>query len=307
MGEAGGRDIAYWGDVIPKDASALADAYHKLLITYYDGDGIDLVNLNITALIYQYVTSMLRRGGSTQWRIWTVVEDAMKFLWFVHSRKGKTPGILRTPIGLHVAMLLDTISFLQREHTKTDEEKLIFAKMIKETDLLALAGCTLLLGTDIGTWHDNLPWTWSSEAYDQLCVAFDQSISIAPHLFEESLITWTKVLDQVQICYEIGHLSTRDYDLIMNAWPQFGIILGAQFVPRIQKCAYPRCFQGGVDKGSLGVRLVCGTCGLAIYCSHNCQRAHWQLKTVDSHRLECAPFKLVPSLTEGGAFIDSTQ
>ena len=75
MTEAAGGDIAYWGEVIPEDAYALADAYSGLLRSYYEDDGVNLVDMNIMTLIYQYVTSMLRRGVSSQWRIGTVLKD----------------------------------------------------------------------------------------------------------------------------------------------------------------------------------------------------------------------------------------
>lgn len=115
MMEAAGRDIAYWGDVIPEDAYALANAYKELLASYYEDDGVDLVDLGVITLIYQYVTSMLRRGASTQGRVWNVVENSIDFLWLVYSRKGKTLGISRTPIRLYAALLFDTIRSVNEE------------------------------------------------------------------------------------------------------------------------------------------------------------------------------------------------
>lgn len=46
--------------------------------------------------------------------------------------------------------LIGHCSILQREIAKTDEEKLGFAAMVEEYDLLALAGRTLLLTTERG-------------------------------------------------------------------------------------------------------------------------------------------------------------
>lgn len=42
-------------------------------------------------------------------------------------------------------------SFIQKELAKTKEEKVKFARMVRENELLALAGCTLLLAADKGT------------------------------------------------------------------------------------------------------------------------------------------------------------
>lgn len=108
MEQAAGRDIAYWGTVLPEDACALADAYIELLASYYDDDKADLNDLSVMVTVYQYVSSMLRRGAPTQGRVLTVLEESMDFLWFVYSRRSRTPGLSRTSVRLYAALIFDS-------------------------------------------------------------------------------------------------------------------------------------------------------------------------------------------------------
>lgn len=88
-------DVAYLGEVVPDDSCALADAYIGVLTYFYDDNKGDLSVLNI---IYQYVTSMLRRDGSTQRRVWDILKRSMDFLLLVCSKTKNAPQIPRTSI-----------------------------------------------------------------------------------------------------------------------------------------------------------------------------------------------------------------
>ncbi|KAF8598412.1 hypothetical protein BDV93DRAFT_609857 [Ceratobasidium sp. AG-I] len=290
MQKSPGVDVAYMGEVVPEDACALADAYTELLVFFYDDDQGDL---SIMEMLYRHVSSMLRRNASTQAVVWDILKSSVKFLWLVCSKTRDTPRITRTSIRMYAAMVFDSTSVIQEKVARTDEEKLNFARMVEEIDLLALAGRVLLLTTERGAWSDtDLRWDWSTEVYAELRMTFDRSISIAPYLFSNSIFTWAKVYNHIQMCYEMSNLNSDNHRLMTNAWAQLGTTLGAQYSPPSRKCEYPRCFQGWTNETVLGVRHTCGRCGAAEYCNSTCQRSHWQLRTVDSHTLKCLPLKV---------------
>lgn len=98
-------DVAYLGEVVPNDSYALADTYLELLETFYDDDEGDL---SVVEILYQYVSSKLRRDDSTQWRVWDILRRSMDFLWLVCSKASKTPWILRTSIWLYASLFFES-------------------------------------------------------------------------------------------------------------------------------------------------------------------------------------------------------
>ncbi|KAG8699183.1 hypothetical protein FRC08_005454 [Ceratobasidium sp. 394] len=130
--------------------------------------------------------------------------------------------------------------------------------------------------------------------------AFTLATSVAPELFYDSSIEWRKVMAHLVQPVEMGIVdfkdkhsdATRDMFRMLNVWAQYAGSL--QGVVGAEMCVHPCCIQ-------LKAHYTCGRCNAAAYCSMNCQRAHWELPTSESHRMTCnPPTDLVQ--TEGGKF-----
>lgn len=102
MERSPGMDVAGLGEVVPGDICALADAYVRLLESFNHEDEGDL---NILAILHQYVSSMLHRDDSTQTRFWDILKPSMDLLWLVCSKTRNTPRIPRTSIWLYSSLL----------------------------------------------------------------------------------------------------------------------------------------------------------------------------------------------------------
>ncbi|KAF8598410.1 hypothetical protein BDV93DRAFT_338363 [Ceratobasidium sp. AG-I] len=174
---------------------------------------------------------------------------------------------------------------IQANFVRSQEEKINFAQMLADSDVLALAGRALLILTEEGDLFKDLGHEWLTflSGYLRLGAMFKKSILVAPHLFADSPIIWFKVFEQLSLPIQLGSFNMVDSDPklfrcmieMKQAWVSLGEPFRANSPPQPKPCTYSRCFQSLTQEKTFGARYLCGRCGRAAYCDPNCQRAHW--------------------------------
>ncbi|KAF8594786.1 hypothetical protein BDV93DRAFT_611701 [Ceratobasidium sp. AG-I] len=99
--------------------------------------------------------------------------------------------------------------------------------------------------------------------------------------FQGSYRNWIVTPKQLNHCVTLTNhtdVYLARWQNCWRCWSEVASVLGYQELPL--HCKYPRCIK------NFGI-LECARCQTAIYCSRNCQSAHWSMAGSEAHRLGC--------------------
>ncbi|KAG9075888.1 hypothetical protein FS749_012403 [Ceratobasidium sp. UAMH 11750] len=189
------------------------------------------------------------------------------------------------------------LQFLEKTRVLTQAERQRLGKMLTDVEAIGLAGRVVLLLADEGNDFQNTELVDQAlEDLSELKAILDPSVSIAADPFRDMRAEWVTVANHLASLAGGGMLNRKDKDKdpircwlgMWDTWVQFGKLLGnGDDTPH--SCAYPRCWRPPTPWKDVKTDYKCGRCTMVSYCGPDCQRAHWQLATSESHRLQCNP------------------
>ncbi|KAG8719363.1 hypothetical protein FRC08_003029 [Ceratobasidium sp. 394] len=234
-------------------------------------------------------------SATIQGQIWAIYAS-LQYLWLLIEHRGRIPVAEHSEIRAYCLAVLQSLRAVQEKHASTEDDWRDLAQMLANVQFISLVGRVLLLALDEGNEFQNTEELDAIlEELSSFKDVFNGSVIAAPELFTDSKIEWAKVLAQLGFWVETRPTSLkqkgRERDRSLNmvkTWSRYAAALKDDYhAPQL--CAYPRCAQPFTREKGLRVRYTCGQCNSAAYCDLSCQRAHWQIPTSESHRLECVP------------------
>ncbi|KAG8787064.1 hypothetical protein FRC12_015944 [Ceratobasidium sp. 428] len=310
---AGIKNSFYWPKdsnrfVDSEDSQAVSQAYLGFLFVWQEnGWSTKSLPIDFMAHLIMFISHMSESNPSATFHEHVETAKAtFRFLWSIFEDRG------RIPVSDHFKIrefALPAFSHLchTQDNISTRQEQRELAQMLAEIDFVGLVGRVLLLISDEGNEFQN------TERFKQLLDGvyalgdvISKSASTSPELFIDSKIEWGKVFLQLGEWRAWDHLnlnwrdpnyesqiSAKDGEIMRHivqtftAWTHFGDSLSSNDTGIPQNCANPRCIQPITRERRLRVRYMCEKCHLVAYCGQNCQRAHWELKSLESHKLQC--------------------
>ncbi|KAG8782353.1 hypothetical protein FRC12_020933, partial [Ceratobasidium sp. 428] len=145
------------------------------------------------------------------------LETAFQFMWLIFEDRGRIPAsehykfrYFANPAFSYLWMrypwTLTHLRYIQSQ-VKTPEEQIEVAQTLVKLDLTSLAGRLFLMVLDEGKEFQNT--TKLKDFLDSVYAlreVFDKSVAISPGLFDDSKLEWTKVMLQLGIWNELGHM-----------------------------------------------------------------------------------------------------
>ncbi|KAG9091545.1 hypothetical protein FS749_016459 [Ceratobasidium sp. UAMH 11750] len=284
-----------------EDSKTISKAFSDLLLAWQQDTSIFRdVEVNLLSGLARFVQVMTATSPllETEESI-QVSRTSLQLLWLVFETRGRMEVDEHFQIRHFALVAFDYVKFLH-QILATKDQRRRFAEMLAGVEIISVLGRTLLLVLDEG--HEFEDTELLAEICEQIASLKDvvgEAASVAPDsLLQESKIDFLKVMAQAGWALHTGRVNftdltsnsgTADYVVdMMGSWAVFMDPLDEGHHVS-EDCAYPRCHQVSTRETMLRVRYVCGRCNAVAYCDSNCQRAHWQLATSESHRLECIP------------------
>ncbi|KAG8697401.1 hypothetical protein FRC08_006548 [Ceratobasidium sp. 394] len=223
---------------------------------------------------------------------------ALEYFWLLLARPKDISVENQISIRWFVSRIFKFIRAVDaRKSSAESDDKLCLARRFAQSDVIGLIGRILFLTLNQEIEADNTSRFWDTlfKSILELKPALNDWVQTSPELFYDLKIDWTKLVELLMSiainytpeCRPEWHLVyVREMLMLMvDINPSFinNDIVG-------QHCAYPRCFPIPEDVVMIDARYWCEGCGRVTYCNPKCQLAHWNMETLESHKLECEAF-----------------
>ncbi|KAG8775639.1 hypothetical protein FRC12_001354 [Ceratobasidium sp. 428] len=280
--------------ISPDDSRAISRAYVDLLpIWRQDPSEIKGTSIYFMTALSRFVLHMLGfNPAATAQEHLDVTRTSFKILWRLFEAGGQIPVADYPVIRSYGETSLYYLGYVRNKCVSTADEQYSFTQMLVDVQVIALAGRIMLLtlseGNEFEVTNDI---TTILETLSLLESTIKDSVDSAPELFYDSKIEWVKILAHCVTHHQaiLVNLDRGDPKLgymanMISTWLKFEKSLKKEDY-EWQECAYPRCFRK--LQLEVAVHYMCGQCDSVAYCNSNCQRAHWELATSESHKLTC--------------------
>ncbi|KAG8700410.1 hypothetical protein FRC09_005971 [Ceratobasidium sp. 395] len=252
-----------------EDTQTIVKAYHGLFLVSQHQVDLSTIPVDFMGHLAGFVlhTEAWTPEVTTE-QVIDTAQIAVQFLWLLLERRGRLSITDHSKVRFYAENLFGFFGFLQRIRisTRTDQRKL--AKMLAQTDFVALMGRVLLLVLENGKEFQNTELLdWTIQEMSKLTDPINKSAAVAPELFLDSMIEWAKVYVQLGSFIEKKGLNIREEHAeyvqdMMETWGRYtGVKRNYSELP--PKCIYPRCAQLFLTESKHIVRNVCGRCKYA--------------------------------------------
>ncbi|KAG8725823.1 hypothetical protein FRC12_024006 [Ceratobasidium sp. 428] len=287
--------------VSTEDSSSIARAYSGLLLLWQQDDtSAKAVSIGFMADVSTFVIHMLGRDASaTTQDLMHATNVSLKFLWLFLEKKGQLSVGEDFGMVQYAGLNFMNLGLILTKCVSTRNERYKFAQLIAENEIMSLAGRVLLSTIAQATSESAFQSEgWPHPTLQQLIGlkdVFAAATSIAPELFYDSGIEWSKVgLAHIGSLVYMGSIDLKNSERnglgryvssMLDTWAHYGNYF--RHSTPVKACSYPQCFDSAIPRGVLKPQYMCGKCQTAVYCDINCQRAHWELATSEAHKLAC--------------------
>ncbi|KAG8722220.1 hypothetical protein FRC09_006602 [Ceratobasidium sp. 395] len=232
-----------------EDTQTIVKAYYGLFLVSQQQVDISTIPIHFMGHLAGFVlhTAAWTPEMTTE-QVIDAAQIAVQFFWLLLERRGRLPTTDHSKVRFYAANLFGFFGFLQRIRILTREDQRKLAKMLAQTEIVALMGRVLLLVLENGKEFQNTELLdWTIQEMSKLIEPINKSAKVAPELFLDSMIEWAKVYVQLGSFIERKGLKLREehaqYVLdMMETWGRYTGVKKDYFeLP--PKCIYPRCAQ----------------------------------------------------------------
>ncbi|KAG8718604.1 hypothetical protein FRC08_004848 [Ceratobasidium sp. 394] len=223
---------------------------------------------------------------------------ALEYFWLLLARPKDISVEDQISIRWFVSRIFKFIRAVDARQSLGPDKELCLAQMFMKSDLISLIGRILFLTLNQETEAENTSRFWKTlfKSIIELKPILNNWVQAARELFYNLELDWAKLVELL-MSIAINYTPQRRpqwhlvyvREMLMLMMDINSSFLNNNILGR--HCAYSRCFPIPQDVVMIDARYCCEGCGRVTYCNPTeCQLAHWNMETLESHKLECEAF-----------------
>ncbi|KAG8742954.1 hypothetical protein FRC12_015192 [Ceratobasidium sp. 428] len=220
-----------------------------------------------------------------------IARTCVDMLWLIFEDGRRVPLSAHNALRNYAGAVVSYFRSFKKD--LSNEEEHYLAGVLMGTDFIALYGRIFLLMTKGDDSHSSdYSFIFMADMLDKLEHLMNELQQVSLPLYQDWITQLGRVTAQFVSWLEMEgmerHKNNAEMQVAAHLCRSLAMLTNQKAEPEmLQTCAYPRCWRVDAQQYLLKPRHMCGKCNLVMYCDVYCQRAHWLLKTWDSHKNQC--------------------